>query len=204
DARDGSGVLEIEPRKISVKASVFPFQKLRGVDSILGPEMKSTGEVMGIDLDFGAAYYKAMVASGNPLPLKGTVYFSVRDEDKPKILDMAWSLKEMGFKIVASAGTAAFLKSNGVEVSLVHKLSEHTSPDAIDLMRKGEIKLVVNTPKDEPEYGMESRKDGYQMRRLAVDMGIPFITTISAAKAAVGAIAAAKRKNLDVERLSAK
>jgi len=139
-----------------------------------------------------------MVASGNPLPLEGTVYFSVRDEDKPKILDVAWSLREMQFRIVASAGTAAFLSSNGVPVSVVHKISEHKSPDAIDMMRKGEIKLVINTPKDEPEYQMASRKDGYQMRRLAVDMGIPFITTISAAKAAVGAISAAKSRMLDV------
>ena len=199
DAEDGSRVLEIEPRKISVKASVFPFQKLRGVDSILGPEMKSTGEVMGIDEDFGAAYYKAMAASGNPLPLEGTVYLSVRDEDKPKILDIARSLREMRFKIVASAGTAALLSSNGVPVGVVHKISEHKSPDAIDMMRKGEIKLVINTPKDEPEYQMASRRDGYQMRRLAVDMGIPFITTVSAAKAAVGAIAAAKSRKMDVE-----
>jgi carbamoyl-phosphate synthase large subunit len=182
---------------VAVKAPVFPFQKLPGVDCILGPEMKSTGEVMGIDSSFGKAYFKAMLAAGNPLPLEGSVYVSVKDEDKPLIADVARSLSDMGLRIVATRGTASHLRDAGVDVTTVYRIAEKMAPDALGLMRRGEIDLVVNTPTETSG----ARRDGYMMRRLAVDLNIPFITTIQAARAAVDAIGHAINEDLDVRPL---
>ncbi len=182
---------------VAVKAPVFPFQKLPGVDTILGPEMRSTGEVMGIDTTLGRAYYKAMLAAGNPLPSEGAVYVTVRDEDKEGIVPIAQKLVEFGIQIYATRGTASFLKERGVEVTTVYRISERQSPDALGLMRRGEIKLVINTP----TASSGARRDGYMMRRLAVDMNIPFITTIQAARAAVRAIEEARRGELGVKPL---
>ena len=182
---------------VAVKAPVFPFQKLPGVDTILGPEMKSTGEVMGIDTTLGRAYYKAMLAAGNPLPSDGAVYITVRDEDKEPIVPIARRLAEFGIRIYATRGTASFLKERGVEVTTVYRISERQSPDALGLMRRGEIKLVINTP----TATSGARRDGYMMRRLAVDMNIPFITTIQAASAAVRAIEEARLGELSVKTL---
>jgi len=184
---------------VAVKAPVFPFQKLPGVDTILGPEMRSTGEVMGIDTTLGRAYYKAMLAAGNPLPSEGAVYITVRDEDKEGIVPVAKKLVEFGIRIYATRGTASFLKERGVDVTTVYRISERQSPDALGLMRRGEIKLVINTP----TASSGARRDGYMMRRLAVDMNIPFITTIQAAQAAVRAIEEARRGELGVKPLHA-
>lgn len=188
-----------EPRidHVAVKASVFPFQRLPGVDAILGPEMKSTGEVMGIDGTLGRAFYKAMVAAGNPLPVEGAVYMTVRDEDKPAAAEVARRFASCGLRIYATRGTAQSLREQGVDAKTVYRISENQSPDALGLMRRGEIRLVVNTPTS----SSGARRDGYMMRRLAVDLGIPFITTIQAARAASLAIEEVRRGDLGVRSL---
>ncbi|UCF70890.1 MAG: carbamoyl-phosphate synthase large subunit [candidate division WOR-3 bacterium] len=178
-------------RFVSVKGPVFPFQKLVGVDPILGPEMKSTGEVMAIDRTFGAAYFKAIM-SDERFSRKGTVYITVRDDDKPKVLDLVKSLIELGFKVVATRGTADFLRREGVVVDTVYRISEHKSPNALDLMRQRRIDLIINTP----SMTHSAKRDGYVMRRLAVELGIPFITALTSAEAEVEAIKFAQRHSL--------
>ncbi|MDD3398522.1 MAG: ATP-grasp domain-containing protein, partial [Candidatus Methanomethylophilaceae archaeon] len=168
----------------AIKASVFPFLKLPGVDSILTPEMKSTGEVMGIDKDFDVAIYKALKAAGMKLPTGGGVYITVNDTDKPKILPAAKALVDMGFSLYATKGTSTYLREHGVSSNTVFLVSEHRSPDAIGMMRRGEINLIINTPTE----SSGSRRDGYMMRRLAVELEIPFMTTAQGAIAAVAAI----------------
>lgn len=165
-------------RGVAVKAPVFPFQKLKGVDSILGPEMKSTGEVMGIDMSPGKAFYKAIVAAGNNLPPRGSVYITVKDEDKPRIVPIAKRLSALGWRICATRGTASVLRAAGVETETVYRIRENKSPTAIGLMRDGMVDLVINTPSEESG----ARRDGYMMRRLAVDLNISFVTRIEAAK----------------------
>ena len=182
---------------VAVKAPVFPFQKLPGVDAILGPEMKSTGEVMGIDSTLGAAYYKAMAASGNPLPNAGAIYATIRDEDKDMFVTIARKLTSSGLKIFATKGTCSHLREHGVEATTVYRIAENKYPDALGLMRRGEIQLVINTP----TVSSGARRDGYMMRRLAIDLGIPFITTIQGAKAAADAIEAVKKAELGVRSL---
>jgi carbamoyl-phosphate synthase large subunit len=181
------------PKAIAVKASVFPFLKLPGVDSILGPEMRSTGEVMGIDTDYAAAMYKAMVSAGNKLPLQGGVYITVADADKEAAAQVAKDLRAMGFTIYATKGTSTFLRSKGVQVTTVYKVRDNIPPDALGLMRTGDIDLIINTP----SYASGSIRDGYMMRRLAVELEIPFLTTIQAAKATVGAIRRARMGNIE-------
>jgi len=182
---------------VAVKAPVFPFQRLPGVDTVLGPEMKSTGEVMGIDRTAGRAYYKAMIAAGNSLPTSGAVYMTVRDEDKPAILPVAERLIRLGLTIYATRGTAQYLREHGVTATTVYRISENQSPDALGLMRRGEIHLVVNTPTN----SSGARRDGYMMRRLAVDLNIPFVPTIEAAIVAVQAIEEAMAGNFEVRSL---
>jgi carbamoyl-phosphate synthase large subunit len=179
---------------VSVKVPVWPFQKLPGVDAILSPEMKSTGESMGWDRSFSMAYYKGMLAAGVQLPLEGTVYLTVRDADKPKLVPVARALAGAGLKLCATKGTATFLREQGLEVETVFRVSERQAPDALDYMRRGIIKLVINTPTE----GSGAKRDGAAMRRLAVDLGIPFITMMSAARAAAGAIEARKRAPIEV------
>jgi carbamoyl-phosphate synthase large subunit len=183
---------------VAVKASVFPFLKLPGVDSILGPEMRSTGEVMGIDEEYPAAVWKALVASGQKLPRQGSAYISVRDEDKPSAVRLAKRLKAMGFRIFATEGTADALRGNRIESTMVFRISEHGSPDALSLMRAGEVQLVVNTPTE----SSGARRDGYMMRRLAVELEIPFFTTMQGAKAAVMAMEHASKNDMTVNDLS--
>ncbi|HJQ92701.1 MAG TPA: carbamoyl-phosphate synthase large subunit, partial [Candidatus Thermoplasmatota archaeon] len=181
-------------RHVAVKAPVFPFLKLPGVDAVLGPEMKSTGEVMGIADDYPLAYAKAMEAAGNPLPIEGTVFVSVAREDRARVLDSVKRLGQLGFKLFATEGTANDLRAAGLEVTTVYKLSDRKSPDAIDLLRRGEIDLIVNTPSRDLEA--PQKRDGFQMRRVAVECQIPFLATIEAAQVAVGAIAA--KRSLEV------
>jgi carbamoyl-phosphate synthase large subunit len=180
------GVTEPRMAHVAVKAPVFPFLKLPGVDSILGPEMKSTGEVMGIDRNLDLAYYKAMEAAGVKLPAEGAIYLSVRDEDKPKFLPLAKDLVECGFTLYATIGTAQYLREFGVPVETAWRIAEKRSPDALDLMRRGDIKLIFNTP----TASRGAKRDGAMMRRLAVELGIPFLTTVAAATAASAAIRA--------------
>jgi carbamoyl-phosphate synthase large subunit len=138
-----------------------------------------------------------MVAAGNPLPQEGAVYITVRDEDKPAILPVAERLTKLGLRVYATRGTAQFLRERGVDATTVYRISENQFPDALGLMRRGEIRLVINTPTN----STGSRRDGYMMRRLAVDLNIPFIPTIQAAVAAAQAIEEAKAGDLDVRSL---
>ncbi len=181
----------------AVKASVFPFLKLPGVDSILTPEMKSTGEVMGIDEDFYTACYKALIAAGNKLPLEGGVYITVNDNDKPRILGPAKELKDMGFTIYATKGTSTYLREHGIDNIPVFRLDENQKPNAIGLMRDGKINLVINTPTQKSG----AIRDGYTMRRLAVELEIPFLTTVQGAQIAVGAIKVARSGALGVRSM---
>jgi carbamoyl-phosphate synthase large subunit len=189
---------EIKIDHVCVKAPVFPFLKLPGVDSILTPEMKSTGEVMGISSTFGEAYYKAVLSAEGKFISEGTAYITVKDEDKPKVLPIARDLKKLGFHIVATKGTATYLRENGVEAETVWRIKEKYSPDALDLMRRGEINLIINTP----TMGSGPKRDGHLMRRLAVELVIPFITTIPSAKAAIEAIKSTKKGKIDVRSLN--
>jgi carbamoyl-phosphate synthase large subunit len=187
------GLIGLVPFKhVAVKASVFPFLKLPGVDSILGPEMRSTGEVMGIDTEYPAAMYKALKAAGQKLPMHGNVYMTIADADKPAILPLARELTEMGFKIYATKGTSTTLRDAGLETTTVYQIREKLQPDALGLMRRGEINLIINTPTN----NSGARRDGYMMRRLAVEMEIPFITTVQAGKATVDAIRRARAGNI--------
>ncbi|RLI80590.1 carbamoyl phosphate synthase large subunit [Archaeoglobales archaeon] len=173
-------------KHVAVKEVVFPFIKLPGVDPVLGPEMKSTGEVMGIDYNFGIAYYKAQLAAGMKLPTEGTVFVSVRKEDKQKILPVAKKLKDMGFTITATNGTAEFLKENSIDAKIVLKVSQGR-PNILDLIINKQVDLIINTPS-----GKRGKTEGYYIRRAAVDYGIPYITTVSGAMAVVKGIEAVK------------
>ena len=189
---------EIDIDHVCVKAPVFPFLKLPGVDTILTPEMKSTGEVMGLAPTFGEAYYKAMLSAEGKFVSKGTAYITVRDEDKPKLLTIARKLQKLGFKIVATKGTATFLRENDIAAETVWRIKEKYSPDALGLMRRGEINLIINTP----TIGSGPKRDGNLMRRLAVELVIPFITTMPAASAAIEAIKSVKKQTIDVRSLN--
>ncbi|MHC1581012.1 MAG: carbamoyl-phosphate synthase large subunit [Methanopyraceae archaeon] len=181
---------------VAVKEAVFSFEKWPGVDPVLGPEMKSTGEVMGIDRTFGAAYWKAQLAAGHELPLEGTVVLSVADRDKPEIVPVARKLKELGFDLLATRGTARFLRNHGIECGVVKKVSEG-HPNVVDLIREGEVDLVINTP----TRGKDARRDGYAIRRAAVKFKVPYITTVAAARAAAEAIEMVKEKGVAVNCL---
>ncbi|MDH5807033.1 MAG: carbamoyl-phosphate synthase large subunit [Candidatus Methanomethylicaceae archaeon] len=184
------------PKHISVKESVFPFIKLPGVDPVLGPEMKSTGEVMGIDYDFGLAYYKAELAAGMKLPISGNILISVKDEDKPSIVNIAKNFSEIGFKIYATEGTAKFLKENGIEAEIVQKIGQGR-PDVIDMIINNKFDLIINTPS-----GKRGKTSGYMIRRMAVERNIPYITTIPGAMATVNAIKAIRNGKLTVKSLN--
>jgi carbamoyl-phosphate synthase large subunit len=183
-----------EPRVpgVFVKAPVFPFRRFPGVDPVLGPEMKSTGEVMGGSSNFGSAFAKAWLGAGHKLPLAGATFLSVHDQDKPALLPVARRLAELGFELVATAGTAAFLRAHGLEVRLALKVHE-ARPHIGDQLINGEIALIVNTP-----LGRESHEDDTVIRRTALRYDIPCITTLSGAMAAAEGIAALRRDGLSV------
>ena len=181
----------------AIKESVFPFLKLPGVDSILTPEMKSTGEVMGIDEDLDIACYKAEIASGTNLPMEGGVYVTVNDGDKPKVLNCVRDLYEMGFNIYATKGTSTFLRKNGIQTTTVFTLSEKYKPQATEYMRSGMINMIINTPSNKSG----AIRDGYQLRRLAVELEMPFLTTANGAKMAVAAIKVLRGKDLTVKSM---
>ena len=188
-------IAEREIEHVAVKEVLLPFNKLPGVDTVLGPEMKSTGEVMGIDYDFGRAYYKACTAADNTLPTAGNIFISVTDEQKEELLPVARKLRKLGLSLYGTSGTVDFLTQNGVEANLVRKVQEG-SPNVIDAMRSGSIRLIINTPADKA-----SRQDHIQIMRAAVDYGIPYITTLQAARAAAMAIDAIKREKITLEPL---
>jgi carbamoyl-phosphate synthase large subunit len=183
------------PGRVFVKASVFPFAKLRGEDPVLGPEMKSTGEVMGVADEFGSAFAKALMGAGVPLPRGGAAFLSVRDGDKAALLPVARSLAALGFAIVSTPGTRAFLEKNGVPAGPVHKVGDG-KPDVMDLLTAGTLRLLINTP-----LGDRSQRDEAAIRCAAIARGVPCITTVEGARAAVEGIAALQKRRLGVEAL---
>jgi len=184
-----------QPQHFAVKESVLPFSRFPGVDPILGPEMKSTGEVMGLDLSFPMAFAKSQIAAGQPLPTGGQVFISVRDADKERIVQSARAFAELGFSILATRGTASRLAAAGIEASAVPKLAEGR-PNIIDFIKNREVGLIINTPS-----GPVPRRDEVFIRSEAVRHGIPLITTPAAAAAAVDAIQALRRGELCVRPL---
>ncbi len=168
---------EIVPDHVSVKEAVFPFNRFSNVDSLLGPEMKSTGEVMGIDSDFGSAFAKAQLGAGQNLPVKGTVFISVKDNDKKAIRLVAEQFKAMGFSILATQGTSSYLSENAIDNSMINKVST-SRPHVIDAIKNQDIQLIVNTGS-----GSETLQDGYLIRRAALQFSIPYTTTIAGAVA---------------------
>jgi len=184
---------EIVPAHISVKEAVLPFSRFPGVDTLLGPEMKSTGEVMGIDTSFGAAYAKAQLGAGQNLPLCGTVFISIKDSDKKSALPVAALFHRMGFEIVATGGTHAFLESQGISSAVVNKVSLGR-PHVVDSIKNGKIQFIINTG-----LGDTSRRDGYLIRRAAIRFNIPYTTTIAGAMAMGKGISALKEQSLSVK-----
>src|SRR5437867_1601224 len=180
-----AGLEERELAHIAVKESVFPFVKFPGVDVVLGPEMKSTGEVMGIDRDFRKAYLKAQIAAGETLPASGTVFISVKNRDRRQVTSLAKRLADMGFTLVATDGTARVLARHGMPVEVIHKVGEGYRPNVIDLLESGRIAVVFNTPEDG-----RARKDSAILRRTAVAQNVAYYTTVDGIQAAIGAIEA--------------
>jgi carbamoyl-phosphate synthase large subunit len=184
---------EIKPDHFSVKEAVFPFLKFPGIDTLLGPEMLSTGEVMGLSDDFGIAFAKSQIASGNSLPTEGNILFSVKDADKKKAVALAKQLQQMGFKIIATKGTCIEFINNNVPSEFVLKMTEGR-PNIVDWMINGKINLIINTT-----IGAQSIEDSFLIRRTALDKQIPYVTTIRGAAAVVKAVSAMKEKKLTVK-----
>ncbi len=178
-----------------VKEAVLPFDRFAGADSLLGPEMRSTGEVMGIARDFPTAFAKAQAAAGAKLPNRGTVFITVADRDKPAATGIASSLHDLGFAIIATRGTAQAIRRMGIPATEINKIGEG-SPHVVDWIERGSIDLVVNTP-----VGTGARTDGYEIRSAAVARGIPCITTMAGGMAAARAIAAGRRGEPEVVSL---
>jgi carbamoyl-phosphate synthase large subunit len=186
---------EAQINYVSVKEAVLPFIKFPGEDIILGPELKSTGEVMGIHRRFGLGFAKAQEAAGSELPTSGSAFISVHDNDKPSVLPAARALDEMGFNILATAGTAAYLWEQGILTTRIFKVNEGR-PDVVDYIKSNRINLVINTP-----LGKKSQYDDYSIRRHTLLYGVPCITTISGAEAAVQGIKAIKAGRYPVKSL---
>ena len=185
---------EVKINHVAVKESIFPFIKLPEADSILGPEMKSTGESMGIDENFGVSYYKAQLSAGMDLPQKGTLFISVRDADKDKILDIVQKAEELGFKLIATRGTALAVQDH-VDIDIIRKISQG-SPNIRDAILNKEVAMIINTPS-----GKQSADDGYYIRRMAVELGIPYVTTLAGARAALNAIENVEKGKIGVKSL---
>ena len=186
---------EIVPPYVSVKEAVFPFNKFRETDPILGPEMRSTGEVMGIADSFGAAFAKAQLAAGNGLPLSGTILITVNDSDKLSVTPIARRFHEMGFRLLGSQGTAEFLRERGIPVERVFKVHEGR-PNGLDLIVNGEVQMLINTP-----LGKHAQRDDYTLRQGAIAQGVPYTTTLSAASAACDAMLSLRSRGSAVRSL---
>ncbi|MDP6707565.1 MAG: carbamoyl-phosphate synthase large subunit, partial [Alphaproteobacteria bacterium] len=180
---------------VAVKEAVFPFARFPGVDILLGPEMKSTGEVMGLDRSFDAAFAKSQLAAGVDLPQQGTAFFSVKDKDKPTVEALARTLVELGFRIVATGGTAGHLEAAGIAVDRINKVLEGR-PHIVDAIANGEVDLMFNTTE-----GPQAIRDSFTLRRAALLNAIPYYTTIAGARASIQAIVSLKRGNLEVAPL---
>ncbi|HYA31751.1 MAG TPA: carbamoyl-phosphate synthase large subunit, partial [Thermodesulfovibrionales bacterium] len=183
-------------KHIAVKEAVFPFDRFQGVDAILGPEMKSTGEVMGIDEDFGLAYAKAQESSDNKVPLSGKVFISVKDKDKPGTCHIVRKFQDMGFEVIATRGTAEHLGSKGIEVGVVNKVMEGR-PHIVDLIKNKEISFVINTVS-----GAQAQKDSFSIRQSALQYRVPFTTTITGANAVVRAIEMLLKRKIHIKSLN--
>ena len=179
----------------AVKEAVFPFLKFPGCDVLLGPEMRSTGEVMGISDDFGLAYAKSQLGAGNGLPTEGCVFLSVKDADKAKTVELGHRLIDMGFSILATEGTHEFFAENDIPSEMIQKLQEGR-PNILDAITNGEIHLVVNTP-----IGKKSQWDDSYIRKSAIKYKIPYITTLAAANAAAEGITALRQDGSEVHSL---
>ncbi|MBN1548376.1 MAG: carbamoyl-phosphate synthase large subunit [Syntrophaceae bacterium] len=186
---------EVEVPHVAVKESVFPFARFPGVDAILGPEMKSTGEVMGVDATFGMAFAKSQIAAGTILPASGKVFLSVNNKDKRQIVFLAKELEHLGFTIVATGGTATVLKNNDIDVTILPKIYEGR-PNVIDLMKNKEIAMIINT-----SAGKKTREDTAIIRSTAVFHSVPLVTTLSGAQAAVNAIKAMNKEEAKVKTI---
>ncbi len=184
-----------EIKHISVKEAVFPFDRFPGVDTILGPEMKSTGEVMGIDEDFGRAFGKSQTSSGNRIPLSGQIFISLKDKDKPAAVSIVKKLLELGFPVIATRGTAQYLKEQGLEVEVINKVNEGR-PHIVDLIKNKEVHFVINTVS-----GAQAQRDSFSIRQSALQYKIPFTTTISGAVSAVKAIEIFKKKEVNIKSI---
>ena len=183
------------PEHVSVKEAVLPFARFAGADSVLGPEMKSTGEVMGIAADFPTAFGKAQAAAGVRLPEEGSVFITVTDTDKPAATQLAARFHDLGFEVIATGGTAQAIERMGVPVTRINKLGEG-SPHVVDLIEERRCDLVINTP-----TGSGARADGYEIRTAAVRHGIPCVTTMTGATAAARAIAAGRQGDAEVRSI---
>jgi carbamoyl-phosphate synthase large subunit len=184
---------EKEINHVAVKEAVFPFDKFPGVDTILGPEMKSTGEVMGIDEDFGRAFWKSQASVNNMIPLSGKIVISIRDEDKPGICKVVERLFGAGFSIIATKGTARFLAEKGLDVEVINKVAEGR-PHIVDLIKNKEIVFVINTVS-----GAQAQKDSFSIRRSALQYGVPYTTTVAGARAVVSAIEMLKKNKITIK-----
>ncbi len=189
--------VETIPGHVSVKEAVLPFDRFPSVDTLLGPEMKSTGEVMGIDTDFGSAFAKAQLGARQQLPVKGTVFISVKDRDKPAVADLARRFADLGFGILSTRGTADFLEARGIPARFVYKVSTGR-PHVVDAIKNREIQIVVNTGSG---TGDETKRDGYEIRRAALKFNLPYATTVAGAMAMCEGVAALKGKRLEVMSL---
>jgi carbamoyl-phosphate synthase large subunit len=180
---------------VAVKEAVFPFARFPGVDLLLGPEMKSTGEVMGLDRDFGTAFAKSQLAAGVVLPLGGTVFLSVKDTDKAAAVKVGADLQALGFNLVASRGTAFVLAEAGVRVETVSKVHEGR-PHIVDLIKNGEIQLLINTT-----HGQQAIKDSFSLRREALMARLPYYTTLAGARSLVEGLRRLSQGELSVAPL---
>jgi len=184
-----------QPTHVSVKESTFPFNRFPGTDIVLGPEMRSTGEVMGIDDNFAMAFAKSQIAAGTLLPAKGKIFVSLADRDKAQGVALGRRLADLGFHILSTSGTAAALAAAGVPVTAIHKIQQGR-PNILDYMLNQDVALIFNTPS-----GRRARTDDSKIRAEAVTRGVPCITTLSAAFAAVKAIAALRDGDLKIKAL---
>jgi carbamoyl-phosphate synthase large subunit len=183
------------PNYIAVKEAVYPFIKFPGTDTLLGPEMKSTGEVMGIAYDFGTAFAKSQISAYNRLPKSGQVFISLMDEDKPRSIDLAGKLIGLGFEILSTSGTAKVLEEAGLKVKRVKKVAEGR-PNIVDAIVNNEVALVINTTR-----GTRAVADSYDIRRSTLEKGLPYYTTIQEALAAMEGLDAGEPANFEVHAL---
>jgi len=177
----------------AVKEAVFPFDRFENVDTLLGPEMKSTGEVMGIDDNLGLAIAKATLAAGTSLPVSGNVFISVRDSDKKSVTGVATSLISLGYKILATDGTAEHLRNNGIECTQINKISQGR-PHILDKLQDKEVSWIINT-----SFGKRTTEDSYSIRRAALDLHLPYTTTVSGAQATVRALQDTQKSTIGVK-----